>query len=114
MPADARGLSLTGSDEAVSAYDRALDLLIRFSPEVAEAGAAAVAADPGCAMASMFCAYLALMSTEENAVAGAADALAGVREVHSALLPRERAHLAAAERWLAGDMSRAGGVAPES
>jgi tetratricopeptide (TPR) repeat protein len=110
MPADARGLSLTGTGEAVSAYDRALDRLIRFSPEVTDAGAAAVAADPGCVMASVFCAYLALMSTEENAVAAATEALAGWREHRCALLPRERAHLGAAERWIAGDMSGAGGL----
>jgi tetratricopeptide (TPR) repeat protein len=110
MSADARGLSLTGSDEAVVAYDRALDHLIRFQAEVVDAAAAAVAADPDCVLANVFCAYLALMSTEESAIAGAHDALAAVRADRSALLPRERAHLAAAERWAAGDMVAAGGM----
>ena len=70
MAVDARGLSLTGSAEAASDYDRALDHLIRFQAEVTDAIAAAVAVDPTCVMANVFCAYLALMSTEEGAVAG--------------------------------------------
>jgi len=110
VTADARGLALTGSAEAVSWYDRALEHLIRFQSEVVDAAAAAVAADPGCAMARLFCAYLALMSTEESATAGAIDALDGLRASADDLLPRERAHLAAAETWIAGDMASAGSL----
>jgi tetratricopeptide (TPR) repeat protein len=110
VTADARGLPLTGSAEAVSWYDRAVDHLIRFKSEVVDAAAAAVAADPGCAMARLFCAYLALMSTEESATAGAIDALDSLRASADDLLPRERAHLAAAETWIAGDMARAGSL----
>jgi tetratricopeptide (TPR) repeat protein len=110
VTADARGVALTGSAEAVSWYDQAIDHLIRFQSEVVDAAAAAVAADPGCAMARLFCAYLALMSTEESATAGAIDALDGMRASADNLLPRERAHLAAAETWIAGDMARAGSL----
>ncbi len=114
MAVDARGLSLTGSAAAVIAYDRAIDHLIRFQAEVVDAAAAAVAADPGCALASLLCAYLALMSTEESAVAGARDALAQrAGRARADLLPRERAHLAAAERWVAGDMTGAGELLSE-
>ncbi len=103
MAVDGRGLDMTGS-----AYDRAIDHLVRFQPEVVDVVAAAGAADPGCLMARVFRAYLALMSTEEGAVAEAREALrpAGTGDVP--LLPRERAHLAAARRWAAGDMSGAG------
>ncbi len=79
MTVDARGLSMTGSAEAGERYDQAIDRLIRFQPEVADAGEAAVAADPDCVMARVFCAYLALMSTEEGAVADAREALGGLR-----------------------------------
>ncbi len=113
MATDARGLSLTGSAAAAIAYDQAIDHLIRFQPEVVDAAAVAVAADPGCALASLLCAYLALMSTEESAVAGATDALVNVRAGGGDLLPRERAHLAAAERWAAGDMTGAGELLSE-
>jgi len=109
MAADGRGLEMTGSAGAVAAYDRALDHLIRFRTEVADAAAAAAAADPGCLLARVLVAYLALMSTEEGSVAAAREALpaAGSRD---AGLPRERAHLAAVRRWAAGDMAGAGSL----
>jgi len=110
VTADARGLALTGSAEAVSWYDRAVDHLIRFQSEVVDSAAAAVASDPGCAMARLFSAYLALMSTEESATARAIDALDGLRASADDLLPRERAHLAAAETWIAGDMASGGSL----
>src|SRR5215472_11210999 len=110
MSADARGLGLTGSAEAVTWYDRAIDHLIRFQSEVVDSAAASVAADPGCVMAKLFCAYLALMSTEESATVGAIEAVDGLRAGADDLLPRERAHLAAAETWIAGDMAGAGSL----
>ena len=112
MTVDARGLSMTGSAEAATRYDEAIDHLIRFHPEVTDAGTAATAADPNCVMAKVFCAYLALMSTEEGAVAEAGEALGGLRagDVHATMLPRERAHVAAAERWIDGDMTGAGNM----
>ncbi len=110
MTVDARGLSMTGSPEAAQRYEQAIDHLIRFRPEVADAGAAAVSADPSCVMAKVFCAYLALMSTEQGAVAEARDALGGPHagDMAATMLPRERAHVAAAERWIDGDMAGAG------
>jgi hypothetical protein len=114
MGVDRRGLEMTGSAEAVAAYDRAIDRLIRFQPEVVDEIAGAVAADPGCALASVFTAYLALMSTEEGSVAAAQDALAAAAEPGSSgATPRERAHLAAARRWVAGDMAGAGALLGE-
>ena len=110
MAADSQGLSLTGSDEAVAAYDRAIEHLIRFQPAVAEAAAESVAADPGCVMGRVLGAYLGLMSTEEGAVAAARAALGPADGDESAPLPRERAHLAAARRWIAGDMTGAGAL----
>src|SRR5262249_53119443 len=75
-----------------------------------DAAGAAVATDPNCLLAKGFCAYLSLMSTEENAGAGAREALAGLHSADAAstLLPRERAHLAAAQRRIDGDMAGAG------
>src|SRR5215813_11161536 len=101
---------MTGSAEAVGRYDKAVDHLIRFQSEVVDAAAATVAADPGCVLARVFCAYLALMSTEESATAGARDALESLHadDLQTAMLPRERAHVAAAERWISGDMAGAG------
>jgi tetratricopeptide (TPR) repeat protein len=109
VAADSQGLSLTGSVEAVAAYDRAIEHLIRFQPAVVDAAAESAAADPGCVLGRVLGAYLGLMSTEEGAVAGAGAAL-GPADDDSAPLPRERAHLAAARRWIAGDMAGAGAL----
>jgi tetratricopeptide (TPR) repeat protein len=107
MADDSLGLSMTGAAEAVASYDRAVDHLIRFQPAVADAAGESVAADPGCVMGRVLGAYLALMSTEEGAVADARAAL-GPPGDQAGVLPRERAHLAAARRWIAGDMAGAG------
>jgi hypothetical protein len=117
MAVDGRGLEMMGSAPAVARYDRAIDHLIRFRPEVAEVTASAAAEDPGCVLAHLLGGYLALMSTEEGAVAGAREALAGA-DVSAGpggarLLPRERAHLTAARRWAAGDMAGAGALLAE-
>jgi hypothetical protein len=87
MPVDTQGLSLTGTREAVAAYDRGIGHLIRFQPGVVDAAQESAAG--GCVMGSLLSAYLGLMSTEEGAVS---------------------AHLAAARRWLDGDMAGAGAL----
>jgi hypothetical protein len=113
LAADGQGLSLTGSDEAVAAYNRAVEHLLRFQPEVVQAAAESALVDPGCVMARVFGAYLDLMSTEESGVAAARAVLGpagGDGSDDSRLLPRERAHLAAARRWIAGDMAGAGAL----
>jgi hypothetical protein len=113
MADDGLGLRMTGSSEAVASYDRAVEHLIRFQAAVADAAAESVAADPGCVMGRVLGAYLALMSTEEGAVADATAALGSPDpdpDPEAGALPRERAHLAAARRWIAGDMAGAGAL----
>ncbi len=113
MAVDGRGLEMSGSAAAVAAYDRALDQMIRFQAEVMDTSAAA-AEDRSCVLAGVLCAYLALMSTEAGAVGRAEQALATAPAADgpgaASLLPRERAHLAAARRWVAGDMTGAGAL----
>lgn len=110
MSDDRRGMAMTGSPEAVDAYDRAIDHLIRFQIEVVEDAATAMAADPSCAMGGVLSAYLSMMSTEETGVAPARDALAALAIAEDGLLPRERAHRAAARRLVQGDMRGAGSL----
>jgi hypothetical protein len=110
MSNDGRGMVMTGSPEAVGAYDRAIDHLVRFQIEVVEDAATAMAADPSCAMGGVLNAYLSLMSTEEIGVAPARDALAALTIAEDGLLPRERAHRAAARRLVEGDMRGAGAL----
>jgi len=113
MAADGRGLEMTGAAAAVAAYERALGHLVRFQPEVVDVVGEAAAADPGCVLARVLQAYLALMSTEEGSVAQAREALGPDDPDAGLLLPRERAHLAAARRWASGDMAGAGALLGE-
>jgi tetratricopeptide (TPR) repeat protein len=111
MTVDGQGLDMTGSAEGVAAYDRGIEYLLRFRPEVVDAAAEAAAA--GTVMGGVLGAYLALMSTEEGAVAAASGALgryAAAACDDSALTARERAHLTAARRWIGGDMAGAGSL----
>jgi hypothetical protein len=102
---DRQELEVGGSPEAVSAYDRALDHLVRFQIEVIDETKASIAADPGFMMGRVLSAYLSLLSTEGASVARARDAITAAAEP---LSPREQAHLEVVERWVAGDMLGAG------
>jgi len=113
MSIDKRGLALTGSGEASAAYDRAVDHLVRFQAEAVEQGAKAVDADPSCAMGVVLNTYVSLMSTEENGVEAARDAMGALSVDLADLVPRERAHLVAARRWVEGDMVGAGDLLDE-
>src|SRR5258708_1706894 len=107
MHSDAQGLDLSGTSDAVDAYDRALGHLVRFQPEVVSVIADARASETGCAMVELLSAYLSLMSTEQSGVADAHDALRNLGEEPHDLTAREREHLAAANQWLLGDMAGA-------
>jgi hypothetical protein len=109
MGVDSQGLELTGPSGPVAAYDQAVEHLLRFQPEMLDEAAAAAAG--GCVLGSLLGAYVGLMSTEAGATAAAREVLGpyatGAAD-ESGLHPRERAHLAAARTWLAGDMTAAG------
>jgi hypothetical protein len=114
MTVDRQGLELTGPAGAAAAYDTAVAHLLRFQPEVVPVSAEAAA--DGCVMGNLLGAYLSLMSTEAGAVADARSALARHATPaadEAALRPRERAHLAAARRWIDGDMAGAGSLLGE-
>ncbi|WP_030607330.1 tetratricopeptide repeat protein [Streptomyces sclerotialus] len=111
MTADRHGhrMSHTGADALVH-YERALDHLVFFRPEVADSARAALDAAPRSVMAQVLAAYLGVLGTEEKDAATARDTFlrfrAGLDE--EGLTPRERMHLAAAEAWLGGEIHRAG------
>ena len=112
MATDQRGLAMSGSSEAAASFDRAMDHLIRFQIEVVDEIKAATS-DPSCVMGMVLSAYLSLMSTEGSSVNEAQDALTAASIAEMNLQPRERAHLEAAHRWIAGDMAGAGDLLDE-
>jgi hypothetical protein len=98
---DEHGNPTTGTAEGVDAYDRAIDRLLRFHPDVVDQAVALVEEHPDLAMGQALMAYLNLMSTD-------APDLAAARDAHAAMLPvpgndREAMHALAVGRWLDGD-----------
>ena len=103
---DQRGLEMTAAGpRAVEDYDRALGELLHYGPGMLSAPEEAFAEDPSCPMVNFLRAYLCLMSTEPRHVATGCAELEDFRSrvPDERLLPRERAHLRAADALSAGD-----------
>ncbi|WSY16224.1 tetratricopeptide repeat protein [Embleya sp. NBC_00896] len=99
--------------EATRHYERALDALLFFRPEVAAEAEAALAAEPGAPMANALVAYLGLLGTEPADAAAARERLTAFVPTPTRIGGRELAHLAAANAWAAGDIHRAGAILHE-
>jgi hypothetical protein len=102
---DAHDNTMTGTTDSIDLYDRALDRLVRFHPDVVELAGELMADDAPAPMALALMAYLNLMSTD-------ADDLAAVRSAWDTLSrieanDRERAHSAAIGAWLHGNWHEA-------
>ncbi|MFI6977843.1 tetratricopeptide repeat protein [Embleya sp. NPDC050154] len=111
---DRHGLELSGmGPEAVRHYERALDALLFFRPEVSTEVEAALLADPNAPMANVFAAYLGLLGTESVDAAAANERYAAFVPTPTRVGAREVAHMRAAEAWLAGDIHRAGDILHE-
>jgi hypothetical protein len=107
------GLHMTAASRAaVDHFDRAVDALLHFRPEMLEEASEAARADPRCAMAAVLEAYLRLLSTGPADAAEARARLSAFRDVAGGrrFLPREEAHLAAAQAWASGDIHGASRV----
>ncbi|MEU5878747.1 tetratricopeptide repeat protein [Spirillospora sp. NPDC047279] len=106
MSTDEHGLTVSaGHRAALDHYDAAIHELLHFRAEVDAEARAALDEDPGFPLGNVLAAYLGLLTTEPDD-ARAASARFGEfrsRVDVSALLPRERAHIAAVERLFAGD-----------
>ncbi|MEU1389360.1 MULTISPECIES: tetratricopeptide repeat protein [unclassified Nonomuraea] len=116
MTTDQHGLAMTGASAAAARhYDQAIDELLHFRAEVDAEAAAALADSPGFPMGNVLAAYLDLLTTE---AAGARAARARFesfrrRADESSLLPRERAHVAAVQALLDGDLTTCGALLAE-
>jgi tetratricopeptide (TPR) repeat protein len=102
---DAQGLEVTGTTDAADLFDRAVGQLQRFQPEVVELATKLATEHPDFPLGNALAAYLSLTSTDAGDVPDAAAALDGARR--DGVTGRERAHLAAADAWVAGDMAGA-------
>ncbi len=108
---DAHNNPITGDADTIELYDRAIDRLVRFHPDVV-ALAGQLTADPTPApMASALAAYLNLTSTDLDDLPGARDAWQRLSQADCN--EREQAHAAAIGAWLGGDWKRAASLLDE-
>ncbi|BBK33304.1 tetratricopeptide repeat protein 38 family protein [Allostella humosa] len=103
MQQDARGLALsTDVPAAAAAFDAAIQSYLRYRTDGARHLEAALAADPGFAMAHLLRGYFAMLSFNRANVPAAAAALAEARRGEAGLSPRERRHAEALAAWIDG------------
>lgn len=98
---DEHGNPTSGSAEATERYDTAIDLLVRFHPDVVDHVASLVDDHPDFAMGHALAAHLHLMSTDPRDVGTAAEHARALAATHRG--EREDAHATAIAAWLGGD-----------
>ncbi len=105
---DSRGLAVSSQcRSSVELLDGAVDLGCGYFPDPVAVIQEALTAEPGFAMGHCYLAGLMLMSTDRSAVPLLAESIAAVEALGRKANARERAHAAAARRWLLGDYAGA-------
>lgn len=111
MHTDEHGLEVgSASTAALRHYDQAIDDLLHFRAEVDAQAEAALREDPAFPMGQVLAAYLGLLTTEPDDARRARERFARFRAGAPDLLPRERAHVEAAQRLLDGGFLDGGGL----
>ena len=95
---------MSGPAEAVALYDRAIDRLLRYHPEVVDLATTLAEEHADVPMTGALLAYLHLTSSDEPDVAVAAGALEGMAAIP--MNEREQAHHDAIAAWVGGDWHR--------
>ena len=96
---------MTADGDVIELYDRALDRLVRFHPDVVDLAGRLTAGDPPAPMALVLVAYLNLMSTDADDLPAARAAWESLSETPSN--EREQAHAAAIGAWVHGNWNQA-------
>jgi hypothetical protein len=99
---------MSGPAEAVALYDRAIDRMLRYHPEVVDLATTLAEHHADVPMTGALLAYLHLTSTDEPDVAVAASALEGMAA--TPMNAREQAHHDAIAAWVGGDWISAGQI----
>lgn len=105
---DSRGVPVsTHSREALEHYEKAVDLSAGYFLDPMSTIRVAIDADPDFAMGHCVQAALVVMSTDRSLVPMLAASIEAVEAAGSRVNERERAHAAAARKWLVGDFAGA-------
>lgn len=107
MLQDLHGLALTtASPAAARAFDDTILGYLKYRADTPKRLAKLLEADPGFALAHCLKGYFAMLSYKQANLSAAAAAGATARQLAANATPRERAHVAALEAWIAGDLDR--------
>jgi tetratricopeptide (TPR) repeat protein len=108
MPRDAQDHAITAaSEDAVQAYEHAVEGYLLHRADTAQRIAPVLAADAGFGMAHVLRGYLAMTPFDGAFVPRAHEALAEARGHLAHATPRERAHAEALSFWIEGELDRA-------
>jgi tetratricopeptide (TPR) repeat protein len=108
MHQDIHGLPIsTASQAAAAAFDHAVLGYLKYRADMAARLAAVLAADGEFGLAHCLKGYLALLSYKQANTPVAVEAAQAARRLGAGATARERAHVAALEAWIGGDLDRA-------
>jgi len=108
MHQDIHGLPIsTGSAQGAAAFDRTLMGYLKYRADVSARLAELFKADPEFGLAYCLKGYFAMLSYKQANVPMAVEAANAARRLVANATPREQAHVAALDAWIAGDLDRA-------
>jgi len=110
MQHDIHGLPISTGAEGAAAFDRALLGYLKYRADAGQQLADALAADGEFALAHCLKGYFAMLSFKQANVATAQNAAQNARRLGAKATPREQAHVAALDTWIAGDLDRTLGI----
>jgi len=105
---DTYELPISTTDAAAGdAFNRSLKSFTGYDADLPEHAQAALQADPHFVLGHCLWGYFMLLAYSRATVPAAADALRAATQHARGATPRERAHVRALERWIAGDLDGA-------
>jgi tetratricopeptide (TPR) repeat protein len=108
MAQDGHGLTIsTVSADAAAALDQTVVGYLKFRADTPQRLARLLAADPEFGLAQCLKGYFTMLSYKQANVPVAAEAARAARALTVGATGRERAHVAALDAWIGGDMDRA-------
>src|SRR3954452_3396104 len=110
MQRDIHGLPISTSAEGAAAFDRVLVGYLKYRADAGQRLGDALAADGQVSLAHSLKGYFAMLSYKQGNVAIAQNAAQNARRFGAKATPREQAHVAALDAWIAGDLDRAIGI----
>jgi tetratricopeptide (TPR) repeat protein len=111
MHHDMHGLAIsTASSDAAGAFDRTVASYLKYRADLSVQLGETLAADADFGLAHCLKGYFAMLTYKQASVPRAVEAASAARRLTVNATPREQAHVAALDAWIAGDLDRALGT----